>query len=188
MFAPHFHPAFKHALAPRREIGIRTVFNILGPLTNPAHARRYLQGAPTPAHTELMAWVHASLGADRVFVVHGQDGMDEISICAPTQVSEVHDGTVRTYTLSPEDLGFTRAPLAAVHGGSPDENAEICVGILQGQPGPRRDIVLMNAGAALVAAGIAGTIPDGVTLAVRSIDSGAAYAKLEALRLRTKFA
>jgi anthranilate phosphoribosyltransferase len=188
MFAPHFHPAFKHALAPRREIGIRTVFNILGPLTNPARARRYLQGAPTPAHTELMARVHAALGADRAFVVHGQDGMDEISICAPTQVSEVIDGTVRTYALSPEDLGFARAPLDAVRGGSPDENAEICVGILQGEQGPRRDIVLMNAGAALVAAGIAGKIPDGVALAARSIDSGAAYAKLEALRLRTKFA
>jgi len=188
MFAPHFHPAFKHALAPRREIGIRTVFNILGPLTNPARARRYLQGAPSAVHTELMARVLAALGADRAFVVHGQDGMDEISICAPTQVSEVMDGTVRTYTLTPEELGFQRAPLEAIRGGSPEENADICVRILRGEPGPRRDIVLMNAGAALVAAGIAGKIVDGVTLAARSIDSGAAYAKLEALRLRTKFA
>ena len=188
MFAPHFHPAFKHALAPRREIGIRTVFNILGPLTNPARARRYLQGAPSPAHTELMARVHAALGADRAFVVHGQDGMDEISICAPTQVSEVADETVRTYTLSPEELGFTRAPLEAIRGGSPEENAEICVSILQGERGPRRDVVLLNAGTALVAAGVAGKIVDGVMLAARSIDSGEAYAKLEALRLRTKFA
>ena len=188
MFAPHFHPAFKHALAPRREIGIRTVFNILGPLTNPARARRYLQGAPSTAHTELMARVHVALGADRALVVHGQDGMDEISICAPTQVSEVEDGTVRTYTLSPEDFGFSRAPLAAIRGGTPEENAEICVSILQGERGPRRDIVLINAGAALVAAGVAGKTPDGIALAARSIDSGAAYAKLEALRLRTKFA
>ncbi len=188
MFAPHFHPAFKHALSPRREIGIRTVFNILGPLTNPARARRYLQGAPSAAHTELMARVLAALGADRAFVVHGQDGMDEISISAPTQVSEVVDETVRTYTLNPEDLGFTRAPLEALRGGSPEENAEICVSILRGERGPRRDIVLLNAGAALVAAGLAGKIPEGAAQAARSIDSGAAYATLEALRLKTKFA
>ncbi len=188
MFAPHFHPAFKHALAPRREIGIRTVFNILGPLTNPARARRYLQGVPSTAHTELMARVLTALGADRAFVVHGQDGMDEISICAPTQVTEVADGTVRTYTITPEELGFQRASLETIRGGSPEENAEICVRILQGEGGPRRDIVLMNAGTALVAAGVARKIADGVTLAARSIDSGAAYAKLEALRLKTKFA
>jgi anthranilate phosphoribosyltransferase len=188
LFAPHFHPAFKHALAPRREIGIRTVFNILGPLTNPARARRYLQGAPSRAHTELMAQVHAALGADHAFVVHGQDGMDEVSICAPTQVSEVVDGTVRTYTLNPEDLGFTRAPLEAIRGGTPAENAEICLSVLQGEQGARRDIVLMNAGLALVAAGIAGEVQDGVARATRSIDSGAAYEKLEALRLKTKFA
>ena len=188
LFAPHFHPAFKHALAPRREIGIRTVFNILGPLTNPAGARRYLQGAPTRAHTELMARVHAALGADRAFVVHGQDGMDEISICAPTQVSEVVDGTVRTFTLNPEDLGFARAPLEAIRGGTPAENAEICLSVLQGERGPRRDIVLMNAGVALVAAGVAEAVDAGVARAARSIDSGAAYEKLEALRLKTKFA
>ena len=188
MFAPHFHPAFKHALAPRREIGIRTVFNILGPLTNPARARRYLQGAPSPAHTELMARVLAALGADRAFVVHGTDGMDEISICAPTQVSEVADGTVRTFTITPEEFGFTRAALEAIHGGSPEENAAISVSVLQGEEGPRRDVVLLNAGAALVAAGVAAKIPEGITLAARSIDSGAAYEKLEALRLKTKFA
>ena len=188
MFAPLFHPAFKHALAPRREIGIRTVFNILGPLTNPARARRYLQGAPSAAHTELMARVLVALGADRAFVVHGEDGMDEISICAPTRVSAVVDGTVRTYTLSPEELGFKRASLEAIRGGTPEENAEICVGVLRGEEGPRRDIVLMNAGAALVAAGLAGKIAEGITRAAQSIDSGAAYAKLEALRLKTKFA
>ena len=188
LFAPHFHPAFKHALAPRREIGIRTVFNILGPLTNPARARRYLQGAPSHAHTELMAQVHASLGADRAFVVHGQDGMDEVSICAPTQVSEVLDGTVRTYTLAPEDLGFARAPVEAIRGGTPAENAEICLSVLRGERGPRRDIVLLNAGLALVAAGLDGKIEAGIARAGRSIDSGAAYETLEALRLRTKFA
>jgi anthranilate phosphoribosyltransferase len=114
--------------------------------------------------------------------------MDEISICAPTRVSEVVDETVRTYTLSPEDLGFKRASLETIRGGTPEENAEICVSVLRGEGGPRRDIVLMNAGAALVAAGLAGKIPDGVARAVQSIDSGAAYAKLEALRLKTKFA
>jgi anthranilate phosphoribosyltransferase len=188
MFAPHFHPAFKHALAPRREIGIRTVFNILGPLTNPARTRRYLQGVPSAAHTELMARVLAALGADRAFVVHGHDGMDEISLCAPTQVSEVADGGIRTYTITPEAVGFNRASPEALRGGSPEENAQICVSILQGETGPRRDIVLVNAGAAMVAAGLAGTIPEGVVQAVRSIDSGAAYATLEALRLKTKFA
>ena len=188
MFAPHFHPAFKHALAPRREIGIRTVFNILGPLTNPARARRYLQGAPSAAHTELMARVLSALGADRAFVVHGQDGMDEISLCAPTQVSEVADGAVRTYTIAPEEFGFRRAALEDLRGGTPQENAEICVSVLRGEQGPRRDIVLLNAGAALVAAGVAGTIKDGAARAARSIDSGEAYAKLEALRLKTKFA
>jgi anthranilate phosphoribosyltransferase len=135
-----------------------------------------------------MAQVHAALGADRAFVVHGQDGMDEVSICAPTQVSEVIDGTVRTYTLTPEDLGVARAPLEAIRGGTPAENAEICVKVLQGEPGPRRDIVLMNAGLALVAAGLAGEIGAGIAQAARSIDSGAAYEKLEALRLKTKFA
>jgi anthranilate phosphoribosyltransferase len=188
LFAPRFHPAFKHAIAPRREIGIRTVFNILGPLTNPAQARRYLQGVPTPAHTDLMARVLADLGAERAFVVHGEDGMDEISICVPTRVAEVMDGRVHTYTLSPEDVGFRRAPLEALRGGAPEENARICVSILQGETGPRRDIVLLNAGAALVAAGLAGTVADGVARAAESIDRGRAYATLEALRLRTKFA
>ncbi len=188
LFAPRFHPAFKHALGPRREIGIRTVFNILGPLTNPAGARRYLQGVPSLAHTEVMARVLAQLGAERAFVVHGQDGMDEISICAPTQVSEVADGTVRTYTLAPEELGFRRAPLEALRGGSPEENAQICVSILRGERSARRDIVLANAAVALVAAGLAQTVPDGVARAAESIDSGRAYAKLEALRLKTKFA
>jgi anthranilate phosphoribosyltransferase len=188
LFAPRYHPAFKHAVIPRREIGIRTVFNILGPLTNPAGARRYLQGVPGPAYTELMARVLLALGAERAFVVHGRDGMDEISICAPTQVSEVQDGGVRTYTLSPEDVGLPRARLEALRGGTPEENAAICVRILQGERSPRRDIVLMNAGAALVAAGLAENVRDGIASAAESIDRGRAYEKLEAVRLRTKFA
>ncbi len=188
LFAPRYHPAFKNAVVPRREIGIRTVFNILGPLCNPAQARRYLQGAPSLAHTELMARVLAGLGAERAFVVHGQDGMDEISLCAPTQISEVRDGTIRTFTLTPEEVGFSRAPLEALRGGTPEENAKICVSILRGERGPRRDIVLLNAGTALVAAGLAETIAGGAARAAESIDSGSAYAKLEALRLRTKFA
>jgi anthranilate phosphoribosyltransferase len=188
MFAPLFHPAFRHALAPRREIGIRTVFNILGPLTNPARARRYLQGAPSAAHTDLMARVHLALGAERAFVVHGDDGMDEISICAPTRVAEAADGAVRTYTVTPEAFGFSCAPLEAIRGGTPEENAAICVRVLEGERGPRRDVVLLNAGFALVAAGIAATPEDGIARAARSIDTGAAYGALEALRLRTKFA
>jgi len=188
LFAPRFHPAFKHAIVPRREIGIRTVFNILGPLTNPAKARRYLQGVPSAVHTEVMAQVLAELGAERAFVVHGEDGMDEISICAPTRVSEVLDGRVRTYTMAPEDAGFDRAPLESLRGGTPEDNARICVAILQGERGPRRDIVELNAGVALVAAGLADDVRDGVARAAESIDSGSAYEKLEALRLRTKFA
>ncbi len=188
LFAPRFHPAFKHAMPPRREIGIRTVFNILGPLTNPAGARRYLQGAPSPAHTEVMGRVLAQLGAERAFVVHGLDGMDEITLCAPTQVTEVADGTVRTSTIAPEQFGFKRAALEDLRGGTPQENAAITVTILEGERGPRRDIVVLNAGVALVAAGIARTIEDGIARAAQSIDSGHAYERLEALRLRTKFA
>jgi len=188
LFAPRYHPAFKHAVVPRREIGIRTVFNILGPLCNPAQARRYLLGAPSLTHTELMARVLAGLGAERALVIHGEDGMDEISLCATTQISEVKDGTIRTFTLTPEAVGFRRASLEDLRGGPPEENAKISVGILQGERGPRRDIVLLNAGAALVAAGIAETIKDGVARAAESIDSGSAYGKLEAVRLRTKFA
>jgi anthranilate phosphoribosyltransferase len=188
LFAPRFHPAFKHAVVPRREIGIRTVFNILGPLTNPAKARRYLQGVPSAVHTEVMAQVLAELGAERAFVVHGEDGMDEISICAPTRVSEVEGGRVRTHTLTPEDAGFGRAPLESLRGGTPEENARICVAILQGERGPRRDIVLLNAGVALIAAGLAEDLRDGAARAAESIDRGRAYETLEALRLRTKFA
>ncbi|MHB8732489.1 MAG: anthranilate phosphoribosyltransferase [bacterium] len=187
LFAPRFHPAFKHAMPPRREIGIRTVFNILGPLTNPAGARRYLQGAPSPAYTEVMGRVLAQLGADRAFVVHGLDGMDEISLCAPTQVTEVGDGAVRTFQITPEQFGFKRAALEDLRGGTPQENAAIALAILQGERGPRRDIVVLNAGVALVAAGIAKNIEDGITRAAQSIDSGKAYERLEALRLRTKF-
>ena len=189
LFAPRFHPAFKHALAPRREIGIRTVFNILGPLTNPAGARRYLQGVPSPAHTEVMGRVLAHLGADRAFVVHGLDGMDEITLCGPTQVTEVRDEAVRTSTITPEQFGFRRAALEDLRGGTPQENAATTVAILNGnERGPRRDIVVLNAGVALVAAGIAETFDDGVTRAAQSIDTGRAYDRLEALRLRTKFA
>jgi anthranilate phosphoribosyltransferase len=188
LFAPRCHPAFKHAMPPRREIGIRTVFNILGPLTNPAGARRYLQGVPSPAHTELMGRVLAQLGADRAFVVHGLDGMDEISLCAPTQMTEVEGGTVRTSTITPEQFGLKRAALEDLRGGSPQENAATALAILNGdERGPRRDIVILNAGVALVAAGVAEDIADGMARASQSIDSGQAYERLEALRLRTKF-
>ncbi len=188
LFAPQFHPAFRHAVVPRREIAIRTVFNILGPLTNPARAPRYLMGVPTPAYTEVMARVLAGLGCERAFVVHGDDGMDEISLTGPTRVSEMDAGELRTYTITPEQFGFGLAPLDALRGGAASDNAAISVGILQGEQGPRRDVVVLNAGVALVAAGLADEVADGIELAVRSIDSGAAYAKLEALRLRTKFA
>jgi len=188
LFAPQFHPAFKHAVVPRREIAIRTVFNILGPLTNPARAPRYLMGVPTDAHTEVMARVLAALGGERAFVVHGKDGMDEISLSGPTQVSEMAGGDVRTYAITPEEFGLERTTLDALRGGTPQENAEITVRILQGERGPKRDIVRLNAGVALVAAGVVPTVEDGLARAEESMGSGAAYGKLEALRLRTKFA
>lgn len=181
MFAQAFHPAMKFAGGPRREIGIRTVFNILGPLTNPAGARAQLLGVPSPALVERMARALALLGAQHALVVHGDDGMDEITICAPTQVSEVRDGEVRTYRVAPEDFGFTRADHDAIRGGDAATNAAITRAVLDGQNGPARAVVLLNAAAALVAADLADDLDDGLRLAARSIDSGAAAERLERL-------
>jgi anthranilate phosphoribosyltransferase len=136
-----------------------------------------------------MGRVLAQLGAERAFVVHGLDGMDEITLCAPTQITEVDDGTVRTSTIAPEQFGLKRAALDDLRGGTPQENAAMAVAILNGEDrGPRRDIVVLNAGVALVAAGIATSVEDGLARAAESIESGRAYERLEALRLRTKFA
>ncbi|MBI3975000.1 MAG: anthranilate phosphoribosyltransferase [Armatimonadetes bacterium] len=185
LFAPLYHAAMKHAVGPRREIGIRTVFNILGPLTNPAGARNLLVGAYDPALTEIMAQVLAELGARRAMVVHG-DGMDELSTLGPTRISEVRNGAVRTYTLEPGTLGIDPPDPAALAGGSPEENARITEAVLHGEPGPARDIILLNAAGALQVAGLAGDLREGMALAGRAIDAGAAHERLEGLRLRTR--
>lgn len=188
MFAPIYHAAMKHAVGPRKEIGIRTVFNILGPLTNPANASYLVVGAYSAGLTELMARVLGEMGARRAFVVHGLDGVDEVSTVGPTQVSELRNGTVRTYTITPDDLGLPQAQPEDISGGTPDENAAITTAVLRGERGPRQDIVLANAAAALLAVEAADDWQDGVALARRAIASGAAYEKLEGLRALTRAA
>ncbi|MDQ7828890.1 MAG: anthranilate phosphoribosyltransferase [Armatimonadota bacterium] len=185
LFAPLYHPAMKHAVGPRREIGIRTVFNILGPLTNPAGARHLLVGVYDPALTELLAQVLLELGVRRALVVHG-DGMDEVSTLGPTRVAEARDGRVRTYTVEPESLGLPRPAPEAIAGGAPEENARVAEAVLRGERGAPRDLVLLNAAAGLVAADLAEDLREGLALAVRAVDSGAAYERLEALRARTR--
>jgi len=181
MFAPVFHPAMKYAAAPRREIGIRTVFNILGPLTNPAGARAQVLGVAEEALVEKLALVLQRLGSHHALVVHGEDGLDEITPAGKTQVCELTDGNIKSYIISPEDLGFSRASLDNLKGGTADENASRLRNILAGASGPQRDVVLMNAAAALVAGDKVKTLQQGVTLAGETIDSGRALAKLEQL-------
>jgi len=181
LYAPLLHPAMKHALGPRRELGVRTVFNILGPLANPAAAGVQVLGVYHSALTEMMARVLGALGGRAAFVVHGADGLDELSTTGPNRVTELRDGRVRTFALEPLELGLPRARLADLKGGDASENAAIILEVLHGVRGPRRDVVLLNAAAALVAGGSAAQLTDGLALAARSIDSGAARARLEAL-------
>jgi anthranilate phosphoribosyltransferase len=181
LYAPLLHTAMKHVMAARREMGIRTVFNMLGPLTNPAGANAQVIGVYSDALTEPLARALAELGTLRAFVVHGDDGLDEISNTGPSHISEVHEGVVRSSTVRPEDFGLPRASLHDLRGGDREENAAIVRQVLAAEAGPRRDIVLMNAAAALVVGGKAHDFKEGVTLAARSIDSGAAAAKLAGL-------
>ena len=181
LFAPSLHPAMKHAIGPRREIGIRTVFNILGPLSNPAGAKRGVIGVYARPLVPTLAQAALALGAERLFVVHGHDGLDEITTTNETTVAEVRDAKVHNYTVKPEDVGLPRATPADLAGGDPAQNAAIVRGILHGEKGPRRDIVAFNAAAALVAGDKAASLKDGVQLAFQSIDSGAAQAKLDHL-------
>ena len=177
----------KYAIGPRKEIGIRTIFNILGPLTNPSLASAQLLGVFSEDLTTIMATALKNMGSSRAYVVHGMDGLDEITITAETRVAEVADGgDVKTYTIKPEDFGITRSPLSALTGGTALENAAIIREILSGTPGPRRDIVVFNAGFALAASGIAADPSDGIALAQKSIDSGKAMEKLENLIAMTK--
>ncbi len=181
LFAPAIHPAMKHAQPVRVALKLRTVFNLLGPLTNPAGATTQLVGAPSPHAAELMAGALAALGTEHGFVVHGSDGLDEITTTGPTLAFEIREGTVERRTFTPADFGVPVARPADLEGGDPEANAVIAREILAGARGPRRDIVLVNSAAALVACGIAGGFAEGMTLAARSIDSGAAMAKVEAL-------
>ncbi len=181
MFAPLFHPAMKFAAGPRREIGIRTVFNILGPLTNPAGAHRQVIGVASAVLVERIAQVLARLGTHHALVVHGADGMDEISICAPTSVAEVRDGEIRTYQIAPEDFGFARARFEEIRGSDAATNAELTRQVLAGHDGARRHVVLLNAAAALIVGGRADGFPDGLRLAAAAIDSGAAQERLAKL-------
>ena len=181
LYAPLLHTAMKHVMPARREMGIRTVFNMLGPLTNPAAANAQVIGVYAASLTEPLARVLAELGTIRAFVVHGADGLDELSNTGESRVAEVREGVVRTFTVRPEDFGLPRAAITDLRGGDREQNAQIIKALLDGEPGPRRDIVLMNAAAALVAGARARDLKEGVTLAAQSIDSGAARAKLERL-------
>jgi anthranilate phosphoribosyltransferase len=185
LFAPHLHPAMKHAQPVRRELKLRTVFNLLGPLVNPARAQAQVIGAPSPETARLMAEALVELGTRHTFVVHGHDGLDEITTTAPTDVYEVSTGRVAKGVWTPKDFGVPQASIAVLAGGDPARNAEIARQILAGEEGPARDIVLVNAAAGLVAAGIAADLRAGMLAAAHSIDSGAAAERL--LRLQEKF-
>ena len=181
LFAIALHGAMKYAIGPRREIGARTIFNALGPLSNPAGATRQVVGVYSAALTETLAGVLATLGSERAFVVHGSDGLDEMTLTGPTRVSELKAGSVSTYDVLPGDFGLAQASADALKGGDADYNAEITRSILNGEEGPRRDIVLLNAAAAIVAGDKAGDLNEGVQVAAEVIDSGKALEKLDAL-------
>ncbi len=181
LFAPMLHGAMKYAAPVRREIGIRTIFNILGPLTNPAGARCQVIGVYDDSLTDILGKVLSNLGSEHAFVVRGEDGLDEITLAAETKVTELKNGTLRTYHIKPEDFGFKRCKLEDLKGGDPAQNAEIIRAILKGKKGPQQDIVLLNAAAAIAAGGMANSIEEGIAAARGSIDSGAALDKLNKL-------
>ena len=181
LFAPALHGAMKHAIGPRREIGIRTIFNILGPLTNPAGADRQVLGVYDENLVEVLARVLVRLGCRRGFVVHGLDGMDEVTLTGPTRVGEIYEGGVSLSTVEPEDFGLRRCKLADLQGGDAVENAAIVRDVLSGNPGPKRDVVLFNAAYALVASGLVANVEAGLEKARAAIDDGLAMAKLDSL-------
>jgi anthranilate phosphoribosyltransferase len=181
MMAPRHHAAMRNVAGPRVELGTRTIFNLLGPLSNPALVRRQLVGVFAERWIEPLAVTLGNLGSTRAWVVHGSDGMDEITTTGPTAVAELRDGAVRRFAIAPEDAGLPRAALAELKGGTPAENAAAIMALLGGKPGPFRDIVLFNAAAALIVAGQLQTLPDGVQRAAQAIDGGAAMATLSSL-------
>ncbi len=182
MFAPLFHPAMKYAIGPRKEMGVRTIFNILGPLTNPAGAERQVLGVFSESLTESLAHVLANLGVKHAFIVHGEDGLDEITITDRTKVSELKDDKIDTYFISPDDFGFNKAETSELKGGNAENNAKITLEILGGQKGPKRDIVLINAAAALITGEKAGGFKEASLIASEAIDSGAVQNKLEEIK------
>lgn len=182
LFAPSAHAATRHAIAARKQIGTRTIFNLLGPLTNPAGAHSQILGVFSSDLIDLVAATLTELGVERGLVVHGFGGLDEISLAGETLVAEVRDSAVRRFVLTPGDFGLTPAPLEALQGGTPQENATIIRGLLAGETGPCHDIVLMNSAAALVVTGLATDFREGTALARKSLASGAALAKLEQLK------
>jgi anthranilate phosphoribosyltransferase len=186
MFAPSHHQATRYVIPVRRELAVRTIFNFLGPLTNPAGATRQLIGVSDPEYVETMAGALALLGARHAVVVSSEDGLDEVSISAPTMAVEVLRGELRRFTITPEEVGLERAPAEAIPGGDPAENAETARRIFAGEPGPARDLAALNAGAAIYAGGGAESLEQGVRAAERAIDDGAAAALLERFVQRTR--
>lgn len=182
LFAPLFHPAMKYAVGPRREMGIRTIFNILGPITNPANAKRQILGVFSDKLTEPLAMVLGNLGAVDAMVVHGEDGLDEVSISGRTRVSRCKNGEVTNFYIEPEDFGIWKNKIDHIRGGNKEENAAITLSILNGEKGPRRDIVLMNSAVALIAAGKTEDFKTAFGIAEDSIDSGRALKKLEEVK------
>jgi anthranilate phosphoribosyltransferase len=180
MFAPLHHGAMKHAIGPRREMGVRTLFNLLGPLTNPANAPNQLIGVFSPNWVESFAQVLKRLGSQHVLVVHSEDGLDEISIAAPTKVAELHNGNIKTYTITPEEFGLRRADLTTIQVNSVEESVAMVRSVLDNQATAARDIVVLNAGAAIYAAGLTNSFAEGVTQAQTVLSEGAAGEKLSA--------
>jgi anthranilate phosphoribosyltransferase len=181
LFAPQHHSAMKHAIGPRKEMRVRTLFNLLGPLTNPAGAPNQVLGVFSPDWVEPLARVLKRLGSEHVLVVHAEDGLDEISIAAPTRVAELRDGDISVYTVTPEDFGLQRADLSAIAVENAGQSLAMINTVFADQPGPARDIVRLNAGAAIYAAGLAASLADGVALASEAIQSGKARQTLAAL-------
>ena len=181
LFAPNFHSAMRNAAGARKEMGVRTVFNLLGPITNPAGATRQLLGVYADTYVPVLADVLRRLGSERAMIVHGSDGMDELTVFGTSHVAELKDGQVREYTIDPEAFGLANTDRAAVAGGSPSENAARIRAVLGGEKGPARDIVLLNAGAALYVAGVAGDLAAGIERARTAIDRGEAARKLDEL-------
>jgi anthranilate phosphoribosyltransferase len=185
LFAPKLHNAMKYAIGPRREMGVRTIFNILGPMTNPAGAKRQLLGVFDVGIMESMATTLQKLGSEHVMIVHGEDGLDEITLTGKTKVYELKKGEIKKYDLNPGDVGFETISSDRLKGGDPDRNAEIAIQILEGKEGPERDFVLINAGAVIYVGGYADSIQDGIHKAKESIDSGEALKRLEKLKKMT---